>query len=91
MSLFVDLFGCKAQNLFWAGVYTQPAALAVVGVEKEDYILDPFNGSGTVTLTAAVKGISAVGIEVNPFAAFMASATLTSSIKALSMSAQVSV
>lgn len=51
-------------------------AIAVVGVEKEDYILDPFNGSGTVTLTAAVKGISAVGIEVNPFAAFMASAKM---------------
>lgn len=51
-------------------------AIAEVGIEKEDYILDPFNGSGTVTLTSSLKGISAVGIEVNPFAAFMAAAKM---------------
>ncbi|MBR6091452.1 MAG: hypothetical protein IKQ09_01370 [Bacteroidales bacterium] len=47
-------------------------AISEVGLEGNDYILDPFNGSGTVTLTAALNNIKAVGIEVNPFAAFMA-------------------
>lgn len=47
-------------------------AISVLGVRGNDYILDPFNGSGTVTLTAALNNIKAVGIEVNPFAAFMA-------------------
>lgn len=46
-------------------------AIAEVGVDKNDYVLDPFNGSGTVTLTAALNDINAVGVEVNPFAAFM--------------------
>lgn len=46
-------------------------AITDVGVDETDYVLDPFNGSGTVTLTAALNNINAVGIEVNPFAAFM--------------------
>lgn len=39
---------------------------------NEDIILDPFNGSGTVTLTCAIRGIPSVGLEVNPFTAFIA-------------------
>lgn len=39
---------------------------------NEDLVLDPFNGSGTVTLTSAIRGISSVGVEVNPFTAFIA-------------------
>ena len=38
----------------------------------KDLILDPFNGSGTVTLTSAIRGIPSVGVEVNPFTAFIA-------------------
>ena len=38
----------------------------------EDIIIDPFNGSGTVTLTSAIRGIPSVGVEVNPFTAFIA-------------------
>ena len=33
---------------------------------SDDLILDPFNGSGTVTLTSAIRGIPSVGVEVNP-------------------------
>lgn len=51
-------------------------AISEVGVGGNDYILDPFNGSGTVTLTAALNNIKAVGIEVNPFVAFMAEVKL---------------
>ena len=39
---------------------------------NEDLVLDPFNGSGTVTLTCAIRGIPSVGVEVNPFTAFIA-------------------
>lgn len=39
---------------------------------KEDLVLDPFNGSGTVTLTSAMRGIPSIGVEVNPFTAFIA-------------------
>lgn len=37
-----------------------------------DLIIDPFNGSGTVTLTSAMRGIPSIGVEVNPFTAFIA-------------------
>ena len=51
-------------------------AIATVGVEKNDYVLDPFNGNGTVTLTASINNIKSIGIEVNPFVAFMAETKL---------------
>lgn len=53
-------------------------AIQIVGVRKEDTILDPFNGSGTTTLSASVNGINSIGIEVNPFTAFLADAKLKS-------------
>lgn len=40
-------------------------------VEKDQIVLDIFNGSGTTTLTAASQGYKAVGIEVNPFTCFL--------------------
>ena len=49
-------------------------------------ILDPFNGSGTVTLTAAEHNIPSVGIEVNPFTTFVAKTkTLNTNPKVLSI------
>jgi DNA modification methylase len=48
------------------------SAIREVELKKSDYILDPFNGSGTVTLTASMNNIASVGIEVNPFVAFVA-------------------
>jgi DNA modification methylase len=41
------------------------------GVAKNDLIIDPFNGSGTTTLTASLLGFNSIGIEVNPFTAFL--------------------
>lgn len=40
-------------------------------------MLDPWNGSGTTTAVAAVKGIPARGIEINPAATIVARARLT--------------
>lgn len=47
-------------------------AIDTLGLTSSDVIIDPFNGSGTVTLTAATKGIKSFGFEVNPFTAFIA-------------------
>lgn len=47
-------------------------AIETLGLTSTDLIVDPFNGSGTVTLTAAMKGIKSYGFEVNPFTAFIA-------------------
>jgi len=41
------------------------------GITKSELILDPFNGSGTTTLTASLLGYKSVGIEVNPFTTFL--------------------
>ncbi|MCB0171948.1 MAG: hypothetical protein KDJ97_15480 [Anaerolineae bacterium] len=43
---------------------------------KNDLILDPFSGSGTVPLSATIKGYTASGFEVNPFLAFVAKTKL---------------
>lgn len=51
-------------------------AIDKVGISKDDYILDPFNGNGTVTLTASINNIKSIGIEVNPFVAFMSQAKI---------------
>lgn len=40
-------------------------------LSKDDIIIDPFNGSGTVTLTAAMEDFQSVGFEVNPFTSFL--------------------
>lgn len=40
-------------------------------IKRNDVILDPFNGSGTTTLTSAMGGYKSIGIEVNPFTSFL--------------------
>ncbi len=51
-------------------------AIEISGIVKDSVILDPFNGSGTTTITAALKGFRSIGIEVNPFTSFLSSAKL---------------
>lgn len=46
-------------------------AIESAGLQGSDVILDPFNGSGTTTLTAALNGYNSIGIEVNPFTSFL--------------------
>lgn len=52
-------------------------AFELAGIEKKDVVLDPFNGGGTTTLTAALHGLNSVGLEVNPFTAFLADSKLS--------------
>lgn len=47
-------------------------AIEKLNLSKTDIIVDPFNGSGTVTLSSAMNGIQSIGVEVNPFTAFIA-------------------
>jgi len=53
-------------------------------IGKRGIVLDPFNGGGTTTLTAALRGLRSIGLEVNPFTAFLAEAKL-STASALSL------
>ena len=53
-------------------------AINEVGLKDNEIVLDPFNGSGTTTLSSAIKGYKSVGIEVNPFTAFLSDAKLKS-------------
>lgn len=60
-------------------------AIEEVGLKKTDIIIDPFNGSGTTTLTSSILGYQSIGIEVNPFTAFLSSTKVkNASIKELS-------
>jgi hypothetical protein len=46
------------------------------GLGPEDHILDPFVGAGTTLLAAKEKGISATGVDLSPFAAFVSQTKL---------------
>jgi hypothetical protein len=52
-------------------------AIRLANLEQTDVILDPFNGGGTTTLTAAINGYRSIGIEVNPFTSFLAKAKVS--------------
>jgi hypothetical protein len=49
-------------------------AIELSGIEKDDIILDPFNGSGTTTLASSLNNYRSIGIEVNPFTSFLSKA-----------------
>lgn len=49
-------------------------AIEQTGIVKDDLIIDPFNGSGTTTLTSSLLGYNSIGIEVNPFTSFLSDA-----------------
>jgi len=60
-------------------------AIETYEINSKNIILDPFNGSGTVTLTASEYNIPSVGIEVNPFTSFISKTkTLNTKKKVLS-------
>ncbi len=60
-------------------------AIETYNIGSNNIILDPFNGSGTVTLTASENNIPSVGFEVNPFTSFISKTkTLNTKKKVLS-------
>jgi DNA modification methylase len=42
------------------------------GALKDDVIVDPFSGSGTTPVVAALEGYSGLGIDVNPLTVYIA-------------------
>ena len=48
-------------------------------LDEGDIISDPFSGSGTTLVAAAIRGLRAVGYEVNPFLAFVSATKLANS------------
>lgn len=41
------------------------------GLNDDEYVLDPFCGSGTTVVEAALNGYSGIGIDINPMSAFI--------------------
>ncbi len=47
-------------------------AIRTYNLNTDNLIIDPFNGSGTVTLSSSENNIPSIGLEVNPFISFVA-------------------
>lgn len=47
-------------------------------IDKSEYVADPFCGSGTTVIEAALQGYSGLGIDINPMSAFISSVKCTS-------------
>ena len=50
--------------------------LNIFGIQPDHHVLDPFCGSGTTLVECAHVGTLAYGIDINPFAVFLANAKL---------------
>ena len=54
-------------------------AIKNYNLNSDNLIMDPFNGSGTVTLTASENNIPSIGLEINPFTSFVAKTKILNS------------
>lgn len=50
--------------------------LNYLGVRPDAIVFDPFCGSGTTLVESAIRGIGAVGVDINPLAVFISNAKL---------------
>lgn len=53
--------------------YSEPLIVDAIerfGMGIGDTILDPFSGTGTTVVTAVLRGINGIGLEINPFLCF---------------------
>lgn len=79
------LFISSKQSFLTHGIHKYPAKffpelprwLIERYSEKGDVILDPFTGSGTTNVEAALSGRSSVGIDVDPFSRLLAKVKTT--------------
>jgi len=77
---------------YYAGFPEQFASdlLASAKLSAEAVVLDPWNGSGTTTYSAARLGLKAIGVDINPVMVVVARARLLPSSEADSLLAAVS-
>ena len=71
----LDIVNKERSNLLpWKGQFSPQLIQSLLEVysHKNDQILDPFMGSGTVLYEASLMNLNAVGIELNPAAVKMA-------------------
>ena len=63
---------------YYAG-YTQSFVDAVIGecLEKPTFVIDPWSGSGTTTVTCLKRGVASKGVDINPALTVIARARLT--------------
>jgi SAM-dependent methyltransferase len=63
---------------YYAGFSSRFAAATLrdLNLPPGALVLDPWNGSGTTTMAASMLGLSAVGVDLNPFACAVAAAKL---------------
>jgi hypothetical protein len=74
-SIYLDIEDKKRANLLaWRGQFSPQFVQAILEnyAHKDDVVLDPFVGSGTVLVEAAHLGHEAFGYEVNPAAELLA-------------------
>jgi DNA modification methylase len=67
----LDVINKNRSNLFnWRGQFTPEFVEYILSSfsQKEDFVLDPFSGSGTVLQESAKLGLKAIGLEINPSA-----------------------
>lgn len=63
---------------YYAG-YTQRFVDAVLGecLEEATFVIDPWSGSGTTTVTCLKRGVASKGVDINPALTVIARARLT--------------
>lgn len=73
--------GVEAWYRYYAGFTEQFAetVLEAAALPEGSVVLDPWNGSGTTTSVADAKGLTGIGIDINPVATLVASAKLARS------------
>lgn len=54
------------------------AIMNIFEINKENKVLDPFNGSGTTILECAHAGVKACGTDINPMACYIANSKVSS-------------
>jgi len=70
----------------WAHTYTAfsldfaSAALERLGVKPKSHIIDPFLGSGTTMVAAAIRGCTATGVDISPFSVLLSRARLANAV-----------
>ena len=76
----------RADPFAWCYTYTgfslafARATLTQLGAHSGSAVLDPFAGSGTTLIAAALGGCSALGVDISPFSALLSRTRLATAV-----------